>query len=203
MHDRLAPARGFLRFCAGMCWLGILLLIAGNIIGSTVVPGHDAVADTVSDLAAGEYEYIQDIAFYGFAVGVACLALALAYEHPGGWQWSYGVVAILVLALLIVLIGARNEYGDGDDAGFESHIYLVYALTFIFLTAPLALRNGLSLWHDPQSRAAMVFAVLWLVLAPVFFVMPTAYDGLYERALGVLASIWLGYLALGIWRRAT
>ena len=53
--------------CATVAALGGLLAIVGNIAGSIVVPGHDFVADTISDLGAGRYEWIQDFALYGFA----------------------------------------------------------------------------------------------------------------------------------------
>lgn len=193
---------GFLQLCAGLSLFGFVCMIGGNIVGSIMVPGHDFVADTISDLGAGRYEIIQDVAFYAFAGAVMVLAMALAHVHPGGWPWTGGVFALAVIGSLTVVIGARNEYGDGDNEGVVIHIYLVYGLALMLLAAPLLLWRGLQDWGVVYARVAIVFAVLWLIAAPIFFFMPTAYDGLWERGLGVLALVWLTSLAIGLWRRA-
>jgi len=192
--------RAFLRLCAGLGLFGLICMILANIIGSVLVPGHDPVADTISDLGAGRYEIIQDMGFYTYAGGVLALALGLAHVHPGGWRWTLGTFALVVLAGLTVVIGARNEYGDGENEGVVIHIYLVYGLALILLAAPLLLRDGLYGWGDLQGRAATGFALLWLITSPVFFFLPTGVDGLYERGLGVLATAWLSVMAIGLWR---
>ncbi|MCF6445863.1 DUF998 domain-containing protein [Nereida sp. MMG025] len=189
----------FLRICAIIGALGVLAMLAGNVIGTIVVPGHDPMADTISDLAAGRYEIIQDIALYGYAAGFFALALGLSNIHTRDRRWTLGIFAIALMAACLTVIGARNEYGDGDSSGVVIHIYLVYALGALLVIAPFALASGLSRIARGYGIAARAFGVAWIFAAPVFFVLPTQYDGGYERALGVLASLWVLSLAHALW----
>ncbi|MEM9872296.1 MAG: DUF998 domain-containing protein [Pseudomonadota bacterium] len=123
-------------FLVVMVWAGLAgcaVFILGTIVAPWFVPHHDWVADTISDLAAGEWEIIMDVSLYAFAAGLFCLALGAAHAHPGGTQWSLGVVSLGLLAALVTIIAAHNEYGDGDTKGVEIHIYLVYGQGLFFL----------------------------------------------------------------------
>lgn len=170
--------------------LGAIGLVGGNIAGSIVVPNHDFVADTVSDLAAGRYEIIQDVSLYGFAISLISLGLASAHVHNGITRWSIMTFGLVLLALCVVIIGARNEYGDGDNDGIVIHIYIVYALGILFTAvfALMALEGGRIAGY--LSTVSWWCLALWVVGAPIFFIMPTGWDGLWERGLGVICVVW-------------
>ena len=93
------------------------------------------------------------------------------------------------------LVGARNEYGDGDDEGVVIHSYLVYALGFLFLAVPMAMSFGARAAGVGFLRAFRVGSVLWALAAPPFFLMPDGIDGAYERGLMLLAFVFV--IALG------
>ncbi|MFZ5965247.1 DUF998 domain-containing protein [Thalassococcus sp. BH17M4-6] len=169
--------------------LGAIALIAGNVVGSILVPGHDWVADTVSDLAAGRYEIIQDVTLYCYAGSLLALAIAAAHAHPGKRAWNFVILGLALLALCVTIIAVRNEYGDGDNEGVVIHIYVVYAMGVLF-TAVFALA-GLVGQHLGLTRVSWVCAALWGIGAPVFFLLPTAYDGAFERFLGVVTTVWV------------
>ena len=99
------------------------------LIADFVLPDHDWIADTISDLGAGKFEFIVDIGIYALssALSSALIATSLmaAHVHLGGWRWSLGAVGLAVLGLIVFLIGARNEYGDNDSEGVVIHVYLV------------------------------------------------------------------------------
>ncbi|MEL6516515.1 MAG: DUF998 domain-containing protein, partial [Pseudomonadota bacterium] len=121
-----------LRISAGIALLGTVLLIGSNVVGSMVVDNHDWVADTVSDLAAGRWEIIQDFGLYGYAAGLAALGLAVAHIRMPGRGWTIAALSLAALAIIVTVIGARNEYGDGDNEGVECGSYRVYALGALF-----------------------------------------------------------------------
>ncbi|UWR23096.1 DUF998 domain-containing protein [Sulfitobacter sp. S190] len=197
---RIVPS--FLRLMAILSVLGTVALLVGNVWGSIAVPNHDWVADTVSDLAAGRYEIIQDVALYGFGGSMVALALAVAHLHPGGWQWSVLSVLLILIALCIVIIGARNEYGDGDSEGIVIHIYVVYAMGALYTAAfALAWVEGDKIGHG-MGKASLICGLLWVCGAPIFFVMPTGYDGAWERGLGVICAVWTVLFARALWRSA-
>ncbi|MDN2566849.1 DUF998 domain-containing protein [Aquibium sp. A9E412] len=173
---------------AALALLGCAALIGGTLIAQALVPRYDWVSDTISDLAAGRSKIYMDIALYGYAAGLFAVALAAAHLQLGGMRWSFGTLAIAVLAGLVIVVAARDDYGDNASGGPVIHIYLVYALGALFLLAPLAMAHGLRRDHPRARRVLLVLAALWAVAAPFFFVMPTGIDGLYERLLGLVAG---------------
>ena len=195
-HQYLAP--GFIRSLIWITILGAVGLVGGNVVGSIVVPGHDFVADTVSDLAAGRYEIIQDVSLYGFAGALTALALAAAHVHNGVTSWSLLTFCLVLLALCVVVIGARNEYGDSDNEGIVIHIYIVYALGALFAAAFLLMAREGGRIADFMVPLSWTCLALWVVGAPVFFMLPTEWDGLWERGLGVISTVWAIGFALAL-----
>lgn len=178
--------------------IGALALVAGNIIGSIIVPGHDWIADTVSDLAAGKYEIIQDVTLYAFAGTLIALSLGASHLHDGSRAWSFLVYALVLLALCVTIIAARNEYGDGDNDGIVVHIYIVYALGALFITVFGILGFRGQRFGRGVILTSRVSAIIWIVGTPVFFNLPTSVDGAFERFLGVVAVIWCIVFALAM-----
>lgn len=171
--------------------LGVFACLVGNVIGSMIVPDHNWVADTISDLAAGEYEIIQDVALYGFASAVMACALGAAHLHQDGVRWNIGILSLAIVAVCVVIIGARNEYGDQDNDGVVIHVYVVYALGFFFSAAMFLMARGLGHVQGIYKTLSYLMGILWVLGAPIFFVMPTGYDGAYERGLGLVISAWV------------
>ena len=181
----------FMRGMAVAAIIGSVALIGSNVWGSLVVPDYNWISDTVSDLAAGRYEYIQDIGLYLYAIGVLAMALGLAHVGGRDTRWSVGVAALGLTAILITVIGARNEYGDRDNEGVVVHVYIVYAMGLTFATAFFALAKGLTEMRSGYGAISIILGVMWCLGAVIFFVMPTSFDGIWERGLGVVTILWL------------
>ncbi|MBD3664415.1 DUF998 domain-containing protein [Sulfitobacter aestuariivivens] len=199
-HQFLAP--GFLRLLAVVAVVGAVLAVAGNIVGSIVVPGHDFVADTISDLGAGRFEIIQDVALYGFAAALCALSLGAAHLHNGATRWSGLTLALILLAVCVIIIGARNEYGDGDNEGVVIHVYVVYALGALFAAVFALLALESPRFGDWLGWSSWTCFGLWIVGAPVFFMLPTEWDGLWERGLGLICVVWSILFGVALWRFA-
>ncbi|WP_299673323.1 DUF998 domain-containing protein [uncultured Roseobacter sp.] len=167
--------------------LGCAVFSISILIADFVVPDHDWIADTISDLGAGRYEFIVDIGIYAFSGSLICTALLSAHVHMGGWKWSVGIVGLALLGLLVFLIGARNEYGDRDSDGVVIHIYLVYGLGAIMAAVPWLMSQGARRAGGRYGAILVAISLIWVVSAPVFFLLPDSVDGLYERYLGVIA----------------
>ena len=195
-HDVEAERPYLLILCAWIGFLGCASLIIGVLVAQVMVPGHDWIADTVSDLGAGENEIIMDVALYGFAAGIMATALAASHAHLGGIGWTVGIVSLAILATLVVIIAARNEYGDGDNEGVVIHVYLVYGLGVFFTLAPLVMAAGAGRDTGWMKTWLIVLGILWALASPIFFFLPTDIDGLYERALGLVACAQIAVLCL-------
>ena len=181
---------------------GCLAVCAGNLAGILIYEHHDWVSDTISDLAAGPYGWIQDSGMILFALGILGCAIGLRLWWRGPRVWRAAAAVLVVLAVDVVVIAAHNEYGDRDSGKYVIHRYAVYLLALLFLAAAvlsgMALRRlGDRLW----SRASLAIGLLWLVLAPIFLVVPTGWDGAYERFLGLLMIAWFSGASLLLLRR--
>ena len=181
--------------------IGCAIFVVSILIADFVVPDHDWIADTISDLGAGRYEFIVDIGIYAFSGSLIAIALLSAHVHFGGKGWTFGIVAFAVLALIVFLVGARNEYGDGDHEGVVIHIYLVYALGALMALIPFVMANGVARAGRQYKRLLTGLGALWVVSAPVFFMLPTSIDGVYERYLGLIAIAVVVTFALCFIRR--
>jgi hypothetical membrane protein len=166
--------------------LGSFLFVASVVIADFLVPQHDWIADTISDLGAGRHEFIVDIGLYAFSAALISLGLIAAHMHLGGTRWSLATVGLVLLGLVVFLVGARNEYGDGDDEGVVIHIYLVYAIGVLVAAIPLLMCAGARRVSARYPRYLVTISVVWTVSAPIFFFLPTDMDGLYERGLGLI-----------------
>ncbi len=167
--------------------LGCVIFSVMVMVADLIVPDHDWIADTISDLGAGKYEFIADIGIYAFSASLISIALLAAHVHLGNWRWSFGIVGFAVLGLIVFLVGARNEYGDDDNEGVVIHSYLVYALGLLMAVLPWCMSEGARRCGAIYGKILVGLSVLWTLSAPIFFMLPTGVDGLYERYLGLIA----------------
>ncbi|WP_424928015.1 DUF998 domain-containing protein [Amaricoccus tamworthensis] len=202
MHVETTEQPGLLRFFSFLALFGCAALAVSILIADIVVPDHDWIDDTISDLGAGRYEFIVDIGLYAFSAALIGLAVSAAHVHLGNRGWSVGIVALVLFGLLVFLIGARNEYGDADSDGWVIHVYLVYALGVALAVICFAMARGAGR-ASPRYRTVLIASgVVWVVSAPVFFFLPTDVDGLYERYLGAVSFVPVLTLAHLFYRRS-
>ncbi|WP_420409674.1 DUF998 domain-containing protein [Hoeflea sp.] len=181
------PSRTFVAVLGWFAIFGCGIFGLSILIADFVVPEHNWISDTISDLGAGRYAAIVDIGLYAFSAALISVALLAAHIHPGGTRWSTGTVGFAVLALIVFLVGARNEYGDRDTDGVVIHIYLVYALGLLMAFLPWLMAENAERVSRMTGRILRFLSALWAVSAPVFFFLPTSIDGIYERYLGLIA----------------
>lgn len=188
-------------FLGGLGIIGTMSTIAAIAVASIIVPDHNWVSETISDLAAGPMKIITDAALYAFAAALVATAMAASHDHLGRLIWSIGVVSLGTLAAVVAVIAAHDEYGDNDHVGITIHTELVYATGVLFLIAMLGMSRGAG-WHHPRlGRALALLGTAWGLLSPVFFFLPNSIDGLYERGLGLIASAFVISLSWTFLRR--
>lgn len=193
-------APNLIRALSTLAILGAWILVAGNVIASIIVPGHDWIADTVSDLGAGRYEIVQDVTLYAYAAAATAVALCLAHVHPGQKGWSVAILMQAFLSVCVTVIAARNEYGEGDSEGVVVHIYVVYAMGAAYVAGFAASGVAFGPAAPRLSRFSWICSGIWAAGAPAFFLMPTDYDGAFERALGLVSVVWTSAVAVWFWR---
>ena len=200
MGEREQPHLLIFLACLGL--LGCVSLFAGAIVAAFYVPDYDWVADTISDLGAGQHQRIMDWTLYGFAAGIMATALGAAHAHLGKLAWSTGIVSLAIIAGLVIVIAARDEYGDGDTGRVVIHIYLVYGLGALFLLAAWSMAWAIADRHPHAKWALIALGALWAVTSAAFLMSPDGIDGLVERvaglwAAGIIATLCVVFLYRG------
>lgn len=193
------------RACGWIGLIGAVLVVAGNLAGIAIYEQHDPISDTISDLAAGRWGWIQDTGLIFFGLGAIACAVGLWPWWRGRTGWTLGLAALVLLGIDLGIIAGHNEYGDRDSGKFVIHMYAVYAFGVLFLLQAALLAPGLRdarFLSGAWEKAGYGVAVAWLVLSPLFFLVPTAWDGAYERLLGLITVGWIAALSLALIRSA-
>lgn len=206
MHDETAPPSleeqpELMVLLGYFAIFGCAVFVISILIADFIVPDHDWIADTISDLGAGRYEFIVDTGIYAFSASLVSIALLSAHVHMGGKEWSFGLAGLAITGLIVFLVGARNEYGDNDSEGVVIHIYLVYALGLLMALGTWLFAEGAARAGEAYRRVLWALTALWVASAPVFFFLPDSIDGIYERYLGVISMAIVITLALIFIRR--
>lgn len=182
----------FAVFCIAM---STLLTVAASLL----TPNTNMVANTISNVAAGPYDWVQDAGFYVLSAGLCALAYGMYDLHTSRWHWLAAIATLPTMAVAVTVMGFYQEYGDGDNESGEIHIYLVYAFGISFLALLLLSIPHLREHHPWWRPLNLSWLVLWTAGACYYFKMGTDYDGLVERALGLAYLAWMLLLA---WRLA-
>lgn len=199
-HARRHRIHARIRAVSGIVGLiGCVSLIVALIAGMILVESYDPISDTVSDLAAGHRAWIQDTGLVVFAVGLLACGIGLLAWELDSWARRLAAVLLILLAGDVVLIALHNEYGDGDHGKYVIHTKLVYGFGVMFAAVPALASAGLRPFGRRWAWGSVATSLLVLIGAPVFFIVPAAWEGAFELALGAVIVAWtsaLGWLLI-------
>ena len=170
---------------------GCLSVILANIIGIIVVDNHNPISETISALAITEYAWIQDLGLNLYAIAMFACAIGLYAWNLGGLRWKIASVLLGLLGIDVILIAQHNQYAGREGVGASIHIQCVYVLAVLFAAITLLLSFGLRRVGRSWYRYSMGTAIVWTVLAPIFFFVPTNIDGAYERFISLITISWI------------
>lgn len=179
-------------FICGLTGLaGCFTVTVADMLAAFMRGNKTMIAHTISDLAAGRQAWIMDGGLIILATSTLVLAYGLHRWRIDGTRWRAGTILLGVFALSIIVMALVNEYGDRDAEGSLVHYKLVYLLGVVFTLIPAVMARGWRSLHGWLGPASWAIAALWLLMGPFLFILPTSFDGLYERALAALLLIWL------------
>lgn len=171
--------------------LGSFAVVAANIIGILLVEQHNPISETISKLAIGDYAWIQDLGLDLFAISLFAIAIGLFKWSVGGWRWQTGAFLLILLCFDILVIAEHNQYAGQDNSGANIHIHAVYVLGLLVALAALLLGFDLRRISRNWSRFSIGLSIVWTVLGPIFFVVPTSWNGAYERFVALIMVTWV------------
>ena len=177
--------------CGVIGIFGCLAVIVSDVIGIILVDRHNPISDTISALAIEKYAWIQDTGLDLYAIAIIACAIGLYAWNLGGIKWKIGTILLFLLGIDIVLIAEHNQYAGREGVGASIHIQCVYALALLFAAVTLLLASALRKVGRNWYRFSLGIAIFWIVLAPIFFFVPTNIDGAYERFISLITIAWV------------
>ena len=174
---------------------GCISVIVADIIGIIVVEKHNPISETISALAITKSAWIQDLGLDFYAAAAIACAIGLYAWNLEGMRWKIAAILLGLLGVDIILIAEHNQYAGRPGVGAAIHIYCVYALAVLFALVTLLFSFGLRKVGRNWYRYSMGTAIVWTVLAPIFFFVPTNIDGAYERFISLITISWVAAIS--------
>ena len=189
------------KICGVIGIIGCIAAIATDIIGIIVVQDHNPISETISSLAIEKSAWIQDIGLDFYAAGMIACGIGLYVLNLEGLRWKIGAVLLGLLGIDVILIAEHNQYAGREGVGASIHIQCVYVLAVLFAAISLLLSFGLRRVGRNWHRYSLGTAIVWTVLAPIFFFVPTNIDGAYERFISLITISWVAAMSWLLIRR--
>lgn len=181
-----------LALCGAVGLLGAVGLVGLGLVAQVQVPGHDPVAETISDLGDGPGARWMDLGFYVQATGLGALGVGAAHAHVGRWGWSLGVLALLLLGVVVALLGAYDEFHTGPvpPEAYTVHTRLTFTLVPLYVAGMVGTAAGAARVARPLGPVFLGAAAALVLFGPAFYLVPDGIDGLVERLLLVPGLVW-------------
>ena len=186
------------RILGGVTIAGCLTAIIADFTTAALSDRLNVVENTISNLAAGRYDWVADLGLYAFAAAVVAATIGLSRWRIERLDWRIGTIAMILLAGVVVLIAGYEAYSTGE--GTVIHFRLVYALGALFPATALLTAGQFYTMDKTLGIAFYVAGAAFLVLGPGLFLVPTAIDGAYERVLAGIMLFWFVAVGVMIWR---
>jgi hypothetical membrane protein len=158
------------------------LFAALTVLAGLVKPGYDIAEQTVSDLAVGDYGWIQTANF--LILGVAMLAYAVVLRSRRGALFGFAGAAVIASAVYETDLAGAPETSHGATHN------MLFLLIFLALIAAFAL-------HGSRLTALAVFAGLFAFVMFAGDVGDPLHDvaGLIERVVIAIPLVWISFSA--------
>ncbi|EAZ88961.1 DUF998 domain-containing protein [Crocosphaera chwakensis] len=195
-------SRIFFQICGIVGIASNLIVVLTDFIGIIVVDSYNPIKQTISNLAIGDYAWIQDIGLNLYGIGLIVCAIALWRWNLGDWRWQLGATLLFFLGIDILIISEHDQYAKlPNSSGFSVHLYAVYVLGLIFPLICFLLSFGFRKISRRWQYFSLAIAVVWLIFAPPFFQISTAFNGLYERFVALILLCWTTAISWLIFHR--
>ena len=173
---------------------GPALFLLTALVFGLFKPKYRPLHNTISELALGQYGYVQTVNFTVSGLLIMLLGLRLAAMH----QHIYGSVAVAVLGAVLLLsaifrtdpITANGSTTTGKVHNILFFIGILGIISAQFVTGFSSLGSALGFF----SLACGALALLGL---PITITRQT-YMGLFQRALVSVVMLWVAVLALSV-----
>ncbi|MGB3766749.1 MAG: DUF998 domain-containing protein [Phormidesmis sp.] len=170
---------------------GCLSVVVTDIVGALAVKGYNPITQTISSLAITDRAWIQDVGLNLFSASFAACGAGFLILDLGKLRWKIGSILLLLLAVDILVISEYDTYADADSFGSTVHLACTVILGGLFILAPWLTAFGLKHIGRRYYLYSLATAGFWGAFSFVFFLIPTNWDGAYERFLSLIVIAWV------------
>lgn len=167
-----------------------LLMAVVDASMALILERKSMLSTTISDLAAGEFAWVQDLALCLVGLSLVTTALIAWLCGRKSWREAVGAPALAIAGVAIAGLALYDEYGDGDTGGMVIHIELVGVAAFSFTLAQLALARfagDIAGWLGWLSYAT---ALIWVLGGAGTYLVPDQIQGAAERLAALAMLVW-------------
>jgi hypothetical membrane protein len=175
---KLSPSPALAVFAAA----GPPLFAAITVLVGLLKPGYDIAEQTVSDLAVGDYGWIQNANF--LLLGGAMIAFAVLLRTRRGALFGFAGAAVIAAAFYETDLAGAPETSHGATHN------MLFLLIFLALITAFAL-------HGSKLTALTVFTGLFVFVMFAGDVGDPLHSvaGLIERAVIAIPLVWISFSA--------
>ena len=167
------------------------MALADVVAWALLVENYSPISETISALAVGAGSWLLDLGLWTFAAGCVALGLGMLGLRLGGRAWALAAYAVMMLGPVVGVIALFNEYAGQKNAGANIHLNAVYALGILVTAAALLVVPSLRRLDTRLARRGFIFGIAWVILGPLFFIVPDGWNGGYERVLALMLLGWI------------
>ena len=184
--------------------VGPVVVIVGDLVASSSVPGYSLVRNSVSSFALTSLGWLQTICFLAMGLLWEIFAAGLFFNVHKARGFRAGIVLFALCGFVLMLIAAFHM-GHTGAPRIDGTIHTIssYGLGLLFPIAILSLAPSLK--NTPDWKNIFIYTIIAGVLAfalilGAFFAEQRGWFGLYERIIIINALVWVEVVAIHLLR---
>jgi Protein of unknown function (DUF998) len=181
--------------------VGPIVVIIGDLVASSSVPGYSLVRDSVSSLALTSIGWLQSICFLAMALLLEIFVAGLFFNIRRARGFHAGIVLLAFEGFVLMLIAAFHMDAPGASGTTAGIIHTIasYGLGLLFPIAILSLSPSFK--STPNWKNIFIYTLIAGVLALALILAALlgeqrGWFGLYERIIILNALIWVEVVAI-------
>jgi hypothetical protein len=181
--------------------VGPIVVIVGDLVASSSVPGYSPIRDTVSSLALTSIGWLQSICFLAMGLLLEIFVAGLFFNIRRARGFHAGIVLLAFEGFVLMLIATFHMDAPGGPRTIAGIIHTIasYGLGLLFPVAILSLAPSFK--STPNWKNIFVYTLVAGVLALALILgallaEQRGWFGLYERIIILNALVWVEVVAI-------
>jgi len=180
--------------------VGPIVVIVGDLVASSSIPGYSLVRDSVSSFALTSLGWLQSICFLAMALLLEIFVAGLFFNIRRARGFHAGIVLLALCGFVLMLIATFHmDHPGAPPIDGTIHTISSYGLGLLFPIAILSLAPSFK--STPNWKNIFIYTLVAGILAfgliiGAIFGNQRGWFGLYERIIILNALVWVEVVAI-------